>query len=378
MLFFYLLDIRCLSSLRKTSDKNSTMMNVGKNAKKSSTSEDSENPYSLVSNKQNNNANNNKQNTSNAQRKKVIISGPNHHYMPTKWDPSINKLSEMVREDIVSNKGFLENHTPEDITYNNAFGDISIFTINLFKSILTEKEIKDMSITVETMLDHGHPTVFCIQGVRKQFVDKLVKVSGTSHYSVTATKRYDIDTGRSAHMYFPIIFDKKVLTLVKSDFLSNQGHIYASYAKFKDKNHNNQPITIVNLDNSFVNKSVVDRNLSSLLADAIEDEEVKNNPLFIIGGIGTQTEFLKKLFTTGYKNSITEDNNNEGSRLTTVHGSNGMDDGIQRDYIITRDPNNVYGLAYSRILKNNFSIGNHYPVHAIYSYLPQTGNAVQK
>lgn len=285
----------------------------------------------------------------------------------TKWDPILeqppyNKNYQTVLDIGGNYDEHVVDQPPED-----RYGDINLLTLNLSSTISTEEMNQQSTLTVKQVLDHAHPSVFTLQGIREPLMARLKKVMNT-HYKMVNDDMFTKDALSAANYYFPIIIDTKIFHVKQSGYIKNsKGVIYASFVVLKDFKRD-KVSTVINMDLFSTFRGVVEGQFANILSDIKGSKEIRSHPVFFSGGMGALSEQINILLSSGYKNLIFQDSHNLDLDKTTVHGKVEHSDNIQRDFIILRDPKSVFTLNYARILSNNFPVGEHYPIQAILSY----------
>ncbi|ELQ75907.1 putative Endonuclease/exonuclease/phosphatase protein [Trachipleistophora hominis] len=288
-------------------------------------------------------------------------------YYETKWDPLLSsKTSGKNMQDVLEMGGHYENHeitTPP----SDRYGDLSVFTLNIATEINLITINQETASFIHEVLDHAHPAVFVLQGVREPVLARIKKLEN-HHYGIITDDVFTKDPLSSAHYYFPIIIDKHMIRPIKSGYFRNQkGQVYASYAVLVDTRKNKR-FTVVNLDLYSTFKETVEAQFANIVSDIKGDMSISKEPVIFAGGIGSPSSEIQKLLQSGYKNLIDLDPNNKELDKTTVHGRVEHSDNVQRDFIVLRDPATVLDLNYARILNDKLKIAEHYPLHAILSY----------
>ncbi|ELA46977.1 hypothetical protein VCUG_01508 [Vavraia culicis subsp. floridensis] len=288
-------------------------------------------------------------------------------YYETKWDPLLDSKTSLKNlQNVLEMGGHYENHeitTPPPDRY----GDLSLFTLNLASEISTVPMNQEIASYMHEILDHAHPTVMVLQGVREPLLARIRKLIN-EHYGMLTDDVFTKDPLSSAHYYLPIFIDKRVLRPIKTGYFRNQkGQVYGSYVVLSDT-RKGKKFTVVNIDLYSTFKGMVEGQLANIISDIKGDPSISNEPVFFAGGIGSLSPEMQKLLRSGYKNLVDLDPNNKELDMTTVHGKMEHSDGIQRDFIILRDPATALDLNYARILSKDFPIGEHFAVHAILSY----------
>lgn len=298
-------------------------------------------------------------------------------YHETRWDPLVfdNDLVPSDRLDAIKSvSGHFENHIVHDEPPMKKFGDISIITLNLFRDVLLESETIESAENVRTILDEAHPTFLCLQGVDDSL---LLRINGklskqnSDHYKLANIDKFDTDMLTGQRVYLPIIYDTSLVAIKNSGYFetdSTKKMMYGSFLEIYDKRKPTGVIsfTIVNIDMFSSFNDVVSAEFSNIVSDIKEYNEVASYPVIIAGGMGTMPPNVKEIIKESFINTVEKDKNNVDFPQTTVHAG-GQDDGIMRDFILLRDVHDTFELNYARILRE-FLAGDHYPVHAIFSY----------
>lgn len=295
----------------------------------------------------------------------------------TKWDPLLeqppfNQNYQMV----LDISGFYDEHQatgPDD-----SYGDLNLWTLNLSSAISTEEMNQQSTLTMKQVLDHSHPSIFALQGIRESLMARLKKIMN-KHYQMANTDSFTKDSIFATNYYFPIIYDTRMFDIKQTGYIKNlKGVIYASYVVVENKMKKNKKveknadkkdiITFINIDLFSTFRGVVEGQFANILSDVKGSQLIRAHPVFFMGGLGALSAQITNLLNSGYKNLIDHDNHNMDLDKTTVHGKVEHSDNVQRDFIITRDPKSVFTLNYARILSGAFPVGEHYPVQAILSY----------
>ncbi|KRH92881.1 putative Endonuclease/exonuclease/phosphatase protein, partial [Pseudoloma neurophilia] len=285
----------------------------------------------------------------------------------SKWDPLLEQPPfNRNYQTVLDIAGHYEEHiidqSPED-----AYGDLSLFTLNLSSTISTEEMNQQSTLVLKQVLDHIHPSVMTLQGIREPLMARLKKIIN-EHYQILDYDSFTKDSLSAANYYNPIIIDKKIFSVKNSGYMKNsKGVIYASWVELSD-HRNNQIITVINMDLFSTFRGVVESQFANIIADIKGSKEQSSNPVFFMGGLGSISKQIENLLHSGYKNVIDVDSHNLDLDKTTVHGKVEHSDDIERDFIILRDPSSIFTINYGRILSKNFPVADHYPVHAILSY----------
>lgn len=295
-------------------------------------------------------------------------------YFPTKWDPLLAWTS--AYDEITDLDGWFSNHTKKLSV--DTFGDISVVTMNFYtKEMLDPTEEQIAAVTA--ILDHSHPTVFCLQGVDADMMKKLRHlVSESRHYRVTNDVKYFTDRRNGQDYFLPIIYDEKVLTRKASSYFATGGRkkiLYGSWARFKFPK---SEFTVINIDLFSPSRLVANAQFSNIVADIITDKITASFPVIIAGGIMAMPPSVRSLLKTKYQNLIDIDYNNEHLVKTTMHARGLVDDDIQRDFIILRDKFGKIRTNYARILSEFPLIGQHFPLHAILTVSEKPGRTAKK
>lgn len=289
-------------------------------------------------------------------------------YYETKWDPLLeSKTSLKNYQNVLEMQGQYENHEVSSPPAER-YGDVSILTLNLASETSTVQMNQEITIYLKEVLDHAHPAIFALQGVREPLLARLKKLMN-DHYVMLNEDSFTKDALSAAHYFVPIIIDRQMLHSVKTGYFQNQkGQIYASYAVLDDKRRRKK-LTVINMDLYSTFKGMVEGQFANILSDIKGEPSIGEQPILFAGGIGSLSQEIKKLLRSGYKNLIDHDPNNSELDLTTVHGKVEHSDNIERDFVILRDPRGKMETNYARILSRDFKVGEHYPVHAILSYV---------
>lgn len=295
-------------------------------------------------------------------------------YFPTKWDPLLAWTS--AYDEIVDLDGWFSSHTRRLAV--DTFGDISVITMNFYtKEMLDSTEEQIAAITA--ILDHSHPTVFCMQGVDDDLMKKLRHlVRESKHYKITNDVKYFTDRRNSQDYFLPIVYDEKVLEKKASNYFLTGGRkkiLYGSWARFKSPK---TEFTVINIDLFSSSWRVINAQFSNIVADIITDKITSSFPVIIAGGIMAMPPPVRSLLRGEYKNLIDVDSNNEHLVKTTMHARGNVDDDIQRDFIILRDKYAKMSTNYARILSEFPLIGQHFPVHAILSVKEKSQKKLKK
>lgn len=288
-------------------------------------------------------------------------------FYQTKWDPLLetNPFNANYQA-VLDMAGYYEDHTLE-LPPEDRYGDISIMTVNLASDISTEEMNQQSTLTIKEMMDHGHPSIITLQGIREPLLVRLKKLQN-DHYKIMNDDSFTKDAISAANYYFPIIVDSKIFNVKKKGYIKNSKEVIsASYVVLMNIK-NKQQLTVINMDYFSTFKGIVEGQFANMLTDIKGTSEISKRPILFAGGLGAISEQIRTLFNSGYKNLIEYDHNNNDLDRTTVHGRVEHSDNIQRDFIILRDPDQKLSLNYARILNNNYPVGEHYPIHAILSY----------
>ncbi|KAF7682531.1 hypothetical protein TCON_2245 [Astathelohania contejeani] len=290
-------------------------------------------------------------------------------YYGSIWDPILDtgKMVTDQKRKIKLIDHYFESHTPENLPEIKTFGDLSLLTANLYKKVpeKTENEIITNSIT--KIIDNIHPTIFGLQGVSSYLLDKIKDtILKSDHYKITSFDKHAIDSITGQELYLPIIYDEKFVRILKSGYFETNGKkktLYGSWIKVKDTRMNFQ-YTVINVDMVSTFTDVISAEIANIVSDITGDKEISNNPVLLVGGIGTVPINLKNLIKENkFINLLEKDKNNAGFSKSTVKDV----EGPQRDFIILRDSKNVLELNYARILRNTPHLSDHLLVHAILS-----------
>lgn len=288
-------------------------------------------------------------------------------YHPTIWDPILRtKRFANVYKKVAGMRNYLKQH--KVLKSKNRFGNISIMTFNLYCMENVEANNNAMVQAVKDFLDRGHPTFLVLQSVRRRVMDDIKSYLG-NHYAMENTERSNRDSITGAMLFNPIIYDTKLIKILKSGYLeNNNGEVYGSYIRVVDLRKKGKSLyTVINVDMYSTFKDVVKSEVSSLTGDIIDDQETSNHPVIIAGTINSMPDLLSNILNNQYINLIDMDKNNKNIYKTTVHMKGENNDGIQRDFIILRDNKKEMDLNYARILSTVY-ISEHFPVHAILGF----------
>lgn len=289
-------------------------------------------------------------------------------YHETRWDPLLeSKTSFENLQNVLKMSGYYENHNNKSGT-EERYGDVDIFTLNLAHEITSTDQNELEASYIREILDHAHPTVLSLQGVRESVMNSIRGLKG-DHYTVVNDDMFDKDAITSAHYFIPIIIDIMVVDVLNTGYIKNsRSELSSSYAILRDIK-SGKMFVVINMDLFSTFKEMTEGQFVNIIRDIHEDPEVSNLPIFFAGGIGAQSEYTRTLIATKYKNLVDLDPNNKDLDRTTVHGpDSNHSDGVQRDFILLRDANDVMVLNYARILSKDFDIVEHYPVNAILSF----------
>lgn len=299
-------------------------------------------------------------------------------YTESRFDPLIrdrNSVSSNRANYIKSMAGYFRDHELEDEDQNIVrFGDISIITLNMYRSVLSEQETIQSANNVRIILDEAHPTFLCLQGVDDSLLKRIAsRMKDNKHYGLSVFDKYDIDMLNGQRNYFPIIYDQSIAKIVNSGYFDSdprKSSRYGSFIEIKDKRKpDSLNFTVVNVDIYSSFNDVVSAEFSNIVSDINSFKEVEQKPVLFVGTLGTVPNNVADLIETTFKNTIDGDSNNINIPKTTLH-SGDQEDHIQRDFILLRDLKNEFTLNYARILRD-FLASDHYPVHAIFSYTQQ-------
>lgn len=295
-------------------------------------------------------------------------------YFPTKWDPLLAWTS--AYDEIVDLDGWFSNHTKKLSV--DTFGDISVMTMNFYtKEMLDPTEEQIAAIT--SILDHSHPTIFCLQGVDEDLMKKLRHlVRESKHYRITNDGKYFTDRRNGQDYFLPILYDERILERKAFNYFVTGGRkkiLYGSWARFKSPK---TEFTVINIDLFSPSRRVVNAQFSNIVADIITDKITSSFPVIIAGGIMAMPAPVRGLLRGEYKNLIDVDYNNEHLVKTTMHARGMVDDDVQRDFIILRDKYGRMSANYARILSEFPLVGQHFPVHAILSVKEKPGKKLKK
>ncbi|KAG0438614.1 hypothetical protein DMUE_2983 [Dictyocoela muelleri] len=288
-------------------------------------------------------------------------------YNITMWDPLLfNPEYADVLKSVTEKKGYLKNHFVKKD--KDLFGNLSLITFNAYCSENVKSTNDGLVQTVKDLLDHAHPTIFAIQGIREKPMNFIKSFLG-EHYQMINTVRHGKDRITSANIYEPIIYDSKLVKPLKAGYLEEKGGgIYGSYLRLADLRKKGGFIyTIINIDLFSSFKNTVAAQISKITSDISEDQETSSHPVFLMGTIDVMPDIFQPLLVNQYDNLIEKDVHNNDTFKTTVHGNGSNNDDIQRDFIILRDTNKSFLLNYARILSSFYSSG-HFPVHAILTF----------
>lgn len=296
-------------------------------------------------------------------------------YSESRFDPLVydKKTEPVERANLVKSiTGFFRDHELEDDDKKlKRFGDISVITLNLYRSILSEQETIQSANNIRTLLDEVHPTFLCLQGIDDTLLKRLSnRLKDNKHYGMAVFDKYDIDMLTGQRNYFPIIYDQTLILIKNSGYFEANPSKPAKYGSFIEVKDKRKPeavnFTVINVDMYSSFNDVVSAEFSNIVSDINGFREVENRPVIMAGTMGTVPENVKKMISKTYKNTLNGDKNNELIPKTTLHAG-GQEDNIQRDFILLRDLRSDFKLNYSRILRE-FLASDHYPVHSIFSY----------
>lgn len=287
-------------------------------------------------------------------------------FLPSKYDPLIDQAPYNKNFDTIQHQGGNYEEHIIDQPPSDRFGDINLMTLNLATSISTTAMNQDAFQIIKEVLDQSHPTVFALQGIRESLMSSLRKLVN-SHYKIYTDDIFTTDNLSAAGYFLPIIIDTKIYKVKKQGYIKNSfGVVYASYVEVEDLKYQKKA-TFINIDMYSTFKSMVEGEFFNIITDIKGSKEIASNPVFFMGGIGTLSGEIKTLLQSGYKNLVDHDKHNSDLDSTTVHGKVEHSDGVQRDFIILRDPKGKFTLNYARIL-SKFPIGEHYPIQGILSF----------
>lgn len=296
-------------------------------------------------------------------------------YTESRFDPLVHDKDTEPTERanyIKSVSGYFKEHVlEEDESTIKKFGDISVITLNLYRNILSDQETIQSASNIKILLDEIHPTFLCLQGIDDTLLKRIAhKLKDSKHYALSVFDKFDIDMLNGQRNYFPIIYDQTIAMIKNSGYFEADPAKEAKYGSFievKDKRRDlYMDFTIINVDMYSSFNDVVSAEFSNIVSDINSFKEVEGKPVIIAGSFGTVPSNVKSMMQNMYKNTIAEDENNEGIPKTTLHAG-GQEDDIQRDFILLRDPKGELKLNYARILRE-FLASDHYPVHSIFSY----------
>ncbi|KAF7683855.1 hypothetical protein TCON_0948 [Astathelohania contejeani] len=290
-------------------------------------------------------------------------------YYGSMWDPILYtyKVNRTEKEIIKLIDNYFDYHAPKQIPDINTFGDLSILTVNLYRKVPEKTENEIILKSIITMINNIHPTIFGLQGV-SSYLLKIIQRDFTkgTHYGIANFDRSTVDLMTGQHLYLPIIYDINMISVLKSGYFETNAKkniIYGSWIFIQDTRMA-QKYTIINIDLVSTFTDVVSAEIANIISDIIEDKEISNNPVLLIGGIGTTPVNLKELMKSKkLMNLIKMDKNNSGFAASTIINVHGP----QRDFILLRDLRNLLEINYARILINTPILSDHKPVHAILS-----------
>ncbi len=285
------------------------------------------------------------------------------NYSASIWDP-IADDNEGLKRSVAVGGGFMADHHKRG---SDSFGDLSILTFNMYTKNMentTEEEMKKLN----ELIDNIHPTVFCLQGVEKDLMNKFAFfLKGSTHYGVANAEVSAIDVLNSHEYYLPIVYDTLSVKMVTQSVFKSKatGVLYGSWATFKSAQGT---FIVVNLDLASAYKQVTNAEFANIVADIKTDPAASAYPVIFAGGITSMPKSLRKLITRSYTDALhMDDHNRKMKDKTTFHGGGKIKNYRTTDKIFMRDPKKKLSTNYARILQK-FIFAHHYPVHAILSF----------
>lgn len=260
-------------------------------------------------------------------------------------------------------------------------GNISLLSLNAY--VDNDLEPKAQKKLIFELIDELHPTIFAGQNLSKDTIEFLASETD-GHYVPTNTADFTIDFSTRQHEYFPIYFDKHILTFVKggSIRLPRNSYIMATYALLSFIKDPTSMVMVINTD-MFSDSEDLNNAMLKTIINNIKNSQVnfEHIPIIFMGTVNKLNAEMKQLINSSKINLIKRYGHGNGAHLNTFHAHRKYNDGIQRDFILVYEKNKdkrTLVLNYARILLG-FDVDhfNHYPLHSIMTHLP-TSNRPNK